>query len=102
MAGSWDWTIKLQVSSKLGMSCPREWQIFGICYNWVSGLSRAHLLNEIDNLLLGGVARDEVVKVRHDVHADVAGEVILGSDQAVGCEDEGGEEDEDLDCWNTW
>ena len=48
--------------------------------------------------MLGGVARDEVVKVRHDVHADVAGEVILGSDQAVGCEDEGGEEDEDLDC----
>jgi len=42
--------------------------------------SMADLLNEIDNLLLGGVARDEVVEVRHDVHADAAGELILGSD----------------------
>ena len=56
-----------------------------------------HLLNEIHNFLLGGVARDEVVEVRHDVHADAAGQLILGSDQGGGREDEGGEEDENLE-----
>ena len=37
-----------------------------------------HLLDEVHELLLGGVARDEVVDVGHDVHADVAGQVVLG------------------------
>ena len=41
----------------------------------------AHLLDEVDNLLLGGVAGDEVVQVLHDVHADAAGQLISGLDK---------------------
>ena len=56
----------------------------------------AHLLDEVDNLLLGGVAGDEVVQVLHDVHADAAGQLISGLDEGRGSEDERGEDEEDL------
>ena len=56
-----------------------------------------HLLDEVDNLLLGGVAGDEVVQVLHDVHADAAGQLISWLDQGRGSEDERGEDEEDLE-----
>ena len=55
-----------------------------------------HLLDEVHNFLLGGVAGDEVVQVLHDVHADVAGQVISGLNEGRSCEDERGEDEEDL------
>ena len=55
-----------------------------------------HLLDEVDNLLLGGVAGDEGVQVLHDVHADAAGQLISGLDEGRGSEDERGEDEEDL------
>ena len=56
----------------------------------------AHLLDEVHDLLLGGVAGDEVIQVLHDVHTDAAGQVIPRLDEGRGCEDERGEDDEDL------
>merc|ERR1712083_1218266 len=58
--------------------------------------SVADLLDGVHNLLLGGVAGDEVVQVLHDVHADAAGQLIPGLDQGRGGEDKRGEDEEDL------
>ena len=56
-----------------------------------------HLLDEVNNLLFCCVARDEVVKVLHDVHADAACQVVFGLVEGGCREDEGGEDDEDLE-----
>ena len=52
-----------------------------------------HPLHEVDDLLLGGVAGEEVVDVLDDVHADVAHEVprLLGGGPGRGGEAEHGE-----------
>ena len=36
------------------------------------------MFDKVYNLLLGGVTGDEFIQVLHDVHANAAGEVILG------------------------
>ena len=38
----------------------------------------------MNDLLLGGIACDEVIKVGDDVNADAAGEVVLGSRESGG------------------
>ena len=55
------------------------------------------LLDEVHDLLLGGVAGDELVDVSHDVHADVACEVIPGLREGGGAEDKKGETEENLE-----
>jgi len=54
----------------------------------------ADFLDKVNDLLLGGVAGDEVVQVSHDVHTDVAGQLVarLGRD----CGSETDKEDQDL------
>ena len=54
----------------------------------------ANLLDKVNDLLLGGVAGDEVVQVGHDVGADVAGELVarLGRDRSS----KAGKQDQDL------
>ena len=79
-AGIWLWMMKLHVASRLGMMAPNpahSWVKFPLKYLFYS-YSEPHLLDEVHELLLGSVARDEVVDVGHDVHADVAGQVVLG------------------------
>ena len=55
------------------------------------------LLDEVHDLLLGGVAGDELVDVGHDVHTDVACELIPGLRQGGGAEDKEGETEESLE-----
>ena len=55
------------------------------------------LLDEVHDLLLGGVAGDELVDVGHDVHADVACEIIPGLREGGGAEDKEGETEESLE-----
>ena len=54
------------------------------------------LLDEVHDLLLGGVAGDELVDVGHDVHADVARQIIPGLREGGGAEDKEGETEESL------
>lgn len=54
------------------------------------------LLDEVHDLLLGGVAGDELVDVGHDVHADVACQLIPGLREGRGAKDEEGETEESL------
>ena len=56
-----------------------------------------HLLDKVHNLLLGGVAGDELVQVGHDVHADAAGQLILGLGHGGHGQDHGGEDNENLE-----
>ena len=55
------------------------------------------LLDEVHDLLLGGVAGYELVNVGHDVHADVACELIPGLREGGGAEDKEGETEESLE-----
>jgi len=57
----------------------------------------AELLHEGEDLLLGGVVSEEVIKVGDDVHADVAGQA-LGVSLGLGCQGSGQEEGEKEDC----
>ena len=59
------------------------------------------LLDEVHDLLLGGVAGDELVNVGHDVHADVACELIPGLREGGGAEDKEGETEESLEEWGV-
>ena len=54
------------------------------------------LLDEVHDLLLRGVAGYELVDVCHDVHTDVASQVIPGLREGGGAEDEEGEAEECL------
>merc|ERR1712137_741961 len=56
----------------------------------------AELLDEVHDLLLGGVAGDELVNVGHDVNTDVACELIPGLREGGGAEDKEGETEESL------
>ena len=58
--------------------------------------SFVYLLDKVNNLLLGGVAGDELVQVGHDVHADGAGELILGLGDGRHGEDDAGEDEQEL------
>ena len=55
------------------------------------------LLDEINDLLLGGIAGDELVNVGHDVHADVACELIPGLREGGGAEDKEGKTEKNLE-----
>ena len=55
------------------------------------------LLDKVDDLLLGGVAGDELVQVGHDVHTDAAGQLILGLGDGGHGQDDGGDHNEDLE-----
>ena len=55
------------------------------------------LLDKVHDLLLGGVAGDELVDVGHDVHADVACQLIPGLREGGDAEDEEGETEESLE-----
>ena len=98
-AGIWLWMIKLQVASKSGIILPRAPQIYhkSLIYFFLLFTWSTCLFDEVDNLLLGGVAGDEVVQVLHDVHADAAGQLISWLDQSRGSEDERSEDEEDLE-----
>ena len=63
----------------------------------VMRFSFTNLLDEVHDLLLGGVAGDELVNVGHDVHADVACELIPGLREGGGAEDKEGETEESLE-----
>ena len=54
----------------------------------------AQLLEELHDLVLGGVAGDEVVEVGDDVDADGAGELVPALGHGHGGGHEGGEEEE--------
>ena len=58
--------------------------------------SFVYLLDKVNNLLLGGVAGDELVEVGHDVHADGAGELILSLGDGRHGEDDAGEDEQEL------
>merc|ERR550517_1153802 len=62
----------------------------------------AQLLEELHDLVLGGVAGDEVVEVGDDVDADGAGELVPALGDGEGGGHQGGEEEEGwlhhLDC----
>ena len=60
-----------------------------------AGLIATYLLNEVNDLLLGGVAGDELVDVGHDVHADVASQLVSSLREGGGAEDEEGEAEVD-------
>ena len=54
------------------------------------------LFDKINNLLLSRLTGDEVIQVSHDVHADLAGQLIAGLRDGGGGEHQGGEENKDL------
>ena len=54
----------------------------------------AELLEELHDLVLGGVAGDEVVEVGDDVDADGAGQLVPALGHGLGGRHEGGEEEE--------
>jgi len=56
----------------------------------------ANLLHKVNDLLLCGVAGDEVVQVSDDVHADVAGELVASLGNCRSCKDKAGEQEQDL------
>merc|ERR1712181_157593 len=58
--------------------------------------SVADLLEELDDLVLGGRVRDKLVDVRDDVDADVAGECVGRLGGCEGGGHEGGEEESKL------
>ena len=51
------------------------------------GLFATDLLNEVNDLLLGGVAGDELVDVSHDVHAYVASQLVSSLREGGGAEE---------------
>jgi hypothetical protein len=51
-----------------------------------------NLLDKVNNLLLSGLTGDEVIQVSHDVHADLASQLIAGLRGGRGSEHQAGEE----------
>ena len=60
------------------------------------GLFATDLLNEVNDLLLGGVAGDELVDVSHDVHAYVASQLVSSLGEGGGAEEKEGETEKNL------
>ena len=60
------------------------------------GLFATDLLNEVNDLLLGGVAGDELVDVSHDVHAYVASQLVSSLGEGGGAEDKEGKTEKNL------
>ena len=54
------------------------------------------LLDEVHDLLLRGVAGDELVDVSHDVHADVTSQLVSSLREGGGAEEEEGETEKSL------
>ena len=54
------------------------------------------LLDKVNNLLLSRLTGDEVIQVSHDVHADLASQLIAGLGGGGGSEHQGGKENKDL------
>ena len=50
------------------------------------------LLDKVNNLLLSGLTGDEVIQVSHDVHADLASQLIARLGDGRGSEHQDGKE----------
>ena len=67
------------------------------CNDDFANMLLSNLLDKVNDLLLSRLTGDEVIQVSHDVHADLARQLIAGLGGGAGGEDVGGKEKKDLE-----
>ena len=62
------------------------------CNDDFANMLLSNLLDKVNDLLFSRLTGDEVIQVSHDVHADLASQLIAGLGGGGGSEPQGGEQ----------